>query len=312
MRAAFVKTLVEIAEEDPRVMLLTGDLGFMALEPFFDRFPSRCFNVGVAEQNMIGLATGLAEAGFIPFTYSIVTFATLRPYEFIRNGPVLHRLPVRLVGMGGGFEYGAAGPTHHGLDDVGALRVQPGLTIVAPADHEQARAAILASWELPGPVYYRLSKDDKTIVPGLSGRFELGRAQVIREGTDVLLISMGSIGAEVVKAADSLATVGISAQVLVVASIQPPPNDDLMSNLSRYRTAISIEAHHENGAVGSLVSEVIAERGLNCRLVRCGVKNLPSGVTGNLNYLNRSNGLSCDALVTTVVGALNEQRHKVG
>src|SRR5262245_6295267 len=150
MRATFVRTLVEIAENDPRVMLLTGDLGFMALEPFFDKFNSRSFNVGVAEQNMVGLATGLAEAGFIPFAYSIVTFATLRPYEFIRNGPILHRLPVRIVGMGGGFEYGAAGPTHHGLEDVGVLRVQPGITIIAPADHEQARNAILATWDLPG------------------------------------------------------------------------------------------------------------------------------------------------------------------
>src|SRR5262245_7993199 len=130
----FVKTLVELAERDPRVMLLTGDLGFMALEPLFNRFADRCFNVGVAEQNMIGLATGLAEAGFLPFAYSIVTFATLRPYEFIRNGPILHQLPVRIVGMGGGFDYGAAGPTHHGLDDVGVLRVQPGMTIIAPAD----------------------------------------------------------------------------------------------------------------------------------------------------------------------------------
>ena len=105
-----MSTLTELAAQDERVVLLTGDLGFMALEPFADRFPGRFFNVGVAEQNMVGLSTGLAEAGLIPFVYSIVTFATLRAYEFIRNGPVLHRLPVRVVGVGGGFEYGPAGP----------------------------------------------------------------------------------------------------------------------------------------------------------------------------------------------------------
>src|SRR5919107_1896887 len=104
MRAAFAATLTELAERDERILLLTGDLGFMALEPFSRRFPDRFFNVGVAEQNMVGLATGLAEAGFIPFVYSIVTFASLRPYEFIRNGPILHQLPVRIVGIGGGFE----------------------------------------------------------------------------------------------------------------------------------------------------------------------------------------------------------------
>src|SRR2546426_8673924 len=106
MRKAFVRTLTEIGAADSRVLLLTGDLGYMALEPFCERFPERFFNVGVAEQNMIGLATGLAEAGVVPFAYSIATFASMRAYEFIRNGPVLHRLPVRVVGVGGGFEYG--------------------------------------------------------------------------------------------------------------------------------------------------------------------------------------------------------------
>src|SRR5947208_6407398 len=128
MRAAFAQTVCSLAANDPRVLLLTGDLGYMALEPFAQRFPDRFFNVGVAEQNMVGLATGLAEAGMVPFCYSIVTFASLRPYEFIRNGPVLHQLPVRIVGVGGGFEYGTAGPTHHGLEDIGVMRLQPGLT----------------------------------------------------------------------------------------------------------------------------------------------------------------------------------------
>src|SRR5215467_10225004 len=118
MRRAFVSTLVRLAEADRRILLLTGDLGF-------------------TEQNMLGIATGLADAGFVPFAYSIATFATLRPYEFIRNGPVLHQLPVRVAGVGGGFEYGHAGPTHHGLEDVGMMRLQPGLAVVAPADHAQ-------------------------------------------------------------------------------------------------------------------------------------------------------------------------------
>src|ERR687884_1315702 len=105
MRKAFVQALVELAAQDSRILLLTGDLGYMALEPFAERFPGRFFNVGVAEQNLVGLATGLAEAGFVPFLYSIAPFASLRPYEFLRNGPVLHRLPVRVVGVGGGFDY---------------------------------------------------------------------------------------------------------------------------------------------------------------------------------------------------------------
>src|SRR5260221_14312183 len=123
MRGAFVRTLIELAHQNPEIVLLTGDLGFMALEPFADAFPDRFYNAGVAEQNMVGLATGLAEAGFVPFVYSIVTFATLRPYEFIRNGPIAHQLRVRIVGIGGGFEYGAAGHSHPGLQDVGVMRI---------------------------------------------------------------------------------------------------------------------------------------------------------------------------------------------
>ena len=182
MRATFVATIAELAAQDERILLLTGDLGFMALEPFSERFPDRFFNAGVAEQNMVGLATGLAEAGYIPFVYSIVTFASLRPYEFIRNGPILHQLPVRIVGVGGGFEYGTAGTSHHGLEDIGVMRIQPGITVIAPADAQQTRTALAATYDLPGPIYYRLGKDDKAVVPGLDGRFALGEAEMIGDG----------------------------------------------------------------------------------------------------------------------------------
>src|SRR5260370_31370989 len=156
MRAVFVRGLIDIARRDARVVLLTGDLGFMALEPFQEAYPDRFFNVGVAEQNMVGIATGLAEAGFIPFAYSIATFASLRTYEFIRNGPVLQRLPVRVVGVGGGFEYGSAGPRHYGLEDLALMRTQPGLTVIGPSGYLQALSALGATWYRPGAAYYRL------------------------------------------------------------------------------------------------------------------------------------------------------------
>jgi transketolase len=295
MRAAFTTTLIEIAQRDPRVVLLTGDLGFMVLEPFADRFPERFFNIGVAEQNMVGIATGLAEAGFIPFVYSIVTFATLRPYEFIRNGPILHQLPVRIVGVGGGLEYTSAGPTHLGLEDIGVLRVQPGMTIVAPADAAQARTTILRTWDLPGPVYYRLGKDDRLSVPGLDGRFELGRLQTVGVGPDMLLIVMGSVASEAYSALQLLARQGVHATLAVVASINPPPVADLVALLQRYPVVLSVEAHYPAGGVGSLVAEVIAEHGVPCRLVRCSVQQTP-GVSGSQRHLYELCGLTAEAL----------------
>jgi len=308
MRKAFTRTLVELAEADPRIMLLTGDLGYMALEPFSDRFPDRFVNAGVAEQNMVGVATGLAEAGFIPFVYSIVTFASLRPYEFIRNGPVLHQLPVRIVGVGGGFEYGPQGTTHHGLEDLAVMRVQPGMTVVATADHRQHATALRATWNLPGPVYYRIGKDDTTEIPGLDGRFQLGRAELVRAGRDVCLVATGSVAAEAAAAAELLAGRGVDAGCLIVACLQPAPADDIAAALANVRVALTVEAHYANGGLGSLVAEVVAERGIGCRLRRCAVRATPDGVSGSQRYMHQAHGLSREALVETALEALGDAR----
>ena len=304
MRSAFVKTLTELAEKDPRILLLTGDLGFMALEPFSERFPKRFFNVGVAEQNMVGVATGLAESGFIPFVYSITPFASLRPYEFIRNGPIAHRLPVRIVGVGGGFEYGHNGISHFGLEDIGVMRVQPGITVVAPADFEQTRSALLGSWDLPGPVYYRIGKDDKTVISGLKGRFELGRAQLIGSGADLLVISMGNITNEAAQAVEILRGRSIQSTLMVVSSVNPAPVNDLADTLGRFRLAVTVESHYITGGLGSMVSEVIAERALSCKIVRCGVKELPDRISGSQAFLYKRNNLSGEMISDTACHAL--------
>jgi transketolase len=286
-----VQALVDLAGRDQRVLLLTGDLGFMALEPFADRFPKRFFNAGVAEQNMVGMATGLADAGFIPFVYSIATFAALRTYEFVRNGPVFHELPVRIVGVGGGFEYGPAGPTHHALEDAGAMRLLPGLTVISPADHQQTRSALLATHDVPGPIYFRLGKDDRTVVPSLDGRFTLGKVEVLGDGRDVVLVAMGGIASEAAAAVTNLAADGISATLVIVSTLSPAPEEDLAAVLSRFSLAVTVEAHAVVGGVGSLVAEVVAGRGIPCRVVRCGVQPEIHGLTGSQKFLERRHGL---------------------
>jgi transketolase len=312
VRAAFVRTLVELGEQDPRILLLTGDLGFMALEPFAERFPDRFFNVGVAEQNMVGLATGLAESGFIPFVYSIVTFASLRPYEFIRNGPVHQQFPVRIVGMGGGLEYGPNGCSHFGLEDVGIMRVQPGLAVMAPADHRQTASILRSTWDYPGPVYYRLGKDDRTEVPGLDGAFTAGQLQTVAEGSDVLILAMGAIASEAAAATNLLAEQGVSAHLGVVASMSPAPTDDLVRLLSRFAVVATIEAHYVNGGLGSLVAEVIAEHGTANRLVRCGIRTVPNTVVGSQQFLQKMYGLSADEIAATVLGAVRQGSRPTG
>ncbi|HKP37211.1 MAG TPA: transketolase C-terminal domain-containing protein [Pyrinomonadaceae bacterium] len=305
MRKAFIRTLAELAGSDPRIFLLTGDLGFLAVEEFSERFPDRFLNMGVAEQNMVGVATGLAEDGFLPFVYSISTFISMRPYEFIRNGPVHHHLPVRLVGIGGGFEYGNAGVTHFALEDLGLMRLQPGLTLIAPADQQQTKSALRATWDMPGPVYYRIGKDEATIVPGLGGRFELDRAQTVSEGEDLLMVTAGSIASEVVNAAEILRRSGITTRVVIISCLNPAPAEDLISALSEFDLAMTVESHYVTGGVGSLVAEIIAEQNLDCRLIRCGVSQMPDGVTGSQQYLEHRHGLSSEAIVEAALAAIN-------
>jgi transketolase len=307
MRDDFVDQLADLAAADERVVLLTGDLGYMVLDVFSSRFPERFFNVGVAEQNMVGMATGLAEAGYVPFVYSIATFATMRPYEFVRNGPVLHDLPVRIVGVGGGFDYGFNGITHFALEDYAIMRTQPGLTVVAPADSAQARAAVMATRELARPIYFRIGKRG-TPVPGLDGRFALGALQLIGEGSDVALIAIGSVASEARRAAELLAEEGIAATVAVVSSFNPSPVEGLAELLGSVSLAISVEAHYLNGGLGSLVAETIAERGLGTRLIRAGVDVVPRGLAGSQEFLEDRFGLSAQRLAATAQAALDTAR----
>jgi transketolase len=306
MRKAFVNTLIDLASHDPRIILLAGDLGFMILEPFVKQLPERFFNVGVAEQNLVGIATGLAEAGFIPFVYSISNFAVLRPYEFIRNGPVMHQFQVRIVGIGGGIEYSNNGVTHWGLEDMGVLRVLPGIQIIAPADSGQTRTAIMSTWDLCGPVYYRLGKDDSIVIPGLEGRFEIDHLQVVRKGGDILFLTIGSITTEVIAAANKLALHHIEACIGVVSSLNPAPVEDIKNLLASFKLVISVEAHFINGGLGSLIAEVIAENQLGTNLVRCGVNALPDGITGSQKYLYEKYGIDQSSLEKIALSRLQD------
>jgi transketolase len=303
MRKAFSEALVELAARDERVILLTGDLGYTVLEPFAERFPDRFFNVGVAEQNMVGLATGLAEGGFVPFCYSIATFGTLRPYEFVRNGPIAHNLPVRIVGVGGGFDYGENGLTHYALEDVAVMRVQPSMTVLAPADDDQARAATGSTAALGGPAYLRVAKAGDP-VSGLDGRFRLGKAELIGAGTDLALVALGAAAREAVEAAELLEAEGVDATVAVVSSFNPSPLEDLTALLGRVPLAVSVEAHYVVGGLGSFVAETVAEAGLDCRLVRCGVKTMPTGESGSREYLQERHGISPTAVARTALQAV--------
>jgi transketolase len=249
---------------------------------------------------MIGLATGLAASGYIPFVYSIATFASMRGYEQIRNGPILHHLPVRVIGVGGGFEYGHAGFTHHALEDLAIARVQPGLTVIAPADDAQAANALRMTYDISGPIYYRLSKQDNWVLPNLQGEFRLGRVETVREGRDLLILSIGSICSEALNAATILASKGIEATVVVVSSLRPAPVDDLTRLLKYFPVIATIEEHYMCGGLGSLVSELVAENGGQCRVLRFGIPDTPR-TCGSAGFLRDIAGLSAEKIAQKLV-----------
>lgn len=323
MRLAFAKALAELADKDERILLLTGDLGYMALDSFVDRHPTRFLNAGVAEQNMLGVATGLAEAGYFPFVYSIATFASLRGYEFFRNGALAHRLPVRVVGVGGGFEYGAAGPTHHGLEDIAVMRAQPELRVIAPADHDQTRNALLQTWDAPGPTYYRLGKDDRTTIAGLGGRFAADRVEIVegdRPSADdrgagrlaadhnearVALVAVGSVASE---AAEASSQSDVSTRLVIVSTLNPAPSESLLAAIRGFDWVVSVESHYVNGGLGSLLAETIAEHGLATRLRRLGVDSGSGGRSGNTAYYRDKYGLSRNKIVATLRELATRQR----
>jgi transketolase len=304
MRRAFAESLAEIAAIDNRILLLTADLGFMALEPFAEKHPEKFFNVGVAEQNMVGVATGLAEAGFLPFVYSIVNFATMRPFEFIRNGPVAHHLPVRVVSVGGGFEYGNNGISHFGLEDIGILRTQPCLSIICPCDSNQARTALKKTWNLPQPLYLRLGKDDRIEVPGLDGRFEIARAETVHQGDDILFIAIGTAALDTLNAAIALKKRGIGATVLLVSSLNPGPEKEVLEHLQRFGHAITVETHYTIGGLGSWVAEIASEFAAGTRVVRVGVQSHPGCRSGSQAWMQERQEISSEGLVKKALSLL--------
>lgn len=296
MRNEFIETITELAEDDDRIMLITADLGWSVVERFADKFPDRFLNVGVSEQNMLGVATGLAQVGFHPFVYSIATFSSMRCYEQIRNGPLLHGLPVRIVGIGGGYAYGHAGPTHHAFEDLAILRCQPEMTVLSPADPAQACESARASQSITGPIYYRIGKGRNPTIDGLDGRFQLDAPEVVRDGRDILFLATGTIASECVAAAEQLSQSGVSAAVAVQAHLPHAPTKQLAQLLVAYPRVITVEEAYRTGGLGSLAAETITEYGLSCQLKICGVRTLSWDQIGSTAHMNSLNGLDVESL----------------
>lgn len=287
MRSAFARTLLDLAERDPRVFLLTGDLGFSVLEPFRERFPKRFVNVGVAEQNMLGIAAGLAHSGSIVFVYSIANFPTLRCLEQIRNDVCYHGLPVRVVSVGGGLAYGTAGYTHHGVEDLAIMRALPGMSVFAPGDPLETELITSALLDLPGPAYLRLGKAAEPAVHGAPPALVPGRAIQLQPGRDVTLVATGGMLFAAREAARELESLhGISVRLLSMHTLKPLDEAAIVSAATETRLVLTCEEHSSTGGLGSAVADVIASLPApRARLVKFALPDRVSEVIGSQRYL---------------------------
>lgn len=288
MRDAFVRRLTRLAEEDPRVFLITGDLGFGVLTDFRKRFPGQFLNAGVAEQNMTGVATGLALEGRIVFTYSIGNFPTLRCLEQIRNDAAYHDANVKVVSVGGGFSYGALGISHHATEDVAVLRATPGLTVLTPGSRWEAEEATEAVFQTPGTCYLRLDKSFGEDVDADGEPFAVGRARTFRQGEDATIIAMGGVLVEALAAADALAVRGIRCRVLSMATMKPLDKAAVVAACRETGGVVTVEEHVLEGGLGSAVAETCLDLGVwPKRSARLGLRGGFSSIVGSQEYLRR-------------------------
>ena len=303
MRTAFIRTLEELAESDDRLELIVGDLGFGVVETFAERFPSRFHNVGVAEQNMTGVAVGLALSGSVVFTYSLANFPTLRCLEQIRNDACYHRADVKVVAVGGGFAYGSLGVSHHATEDLAVLRVIPNLLVAAPGDAFESSAITRQMVATPGPAYMRLSKAGEPVVHDREPDLRPGRSVTLLEGTEVTLLSTGGMLPVARDAALALESHGVSVRCVSMPWLWPFDSDTVLRAGQETGLVVTLEEHSVIGGLGGAVCEVLAELPSHAPVLRLGVPRTFAPVVGTQDYLRSLYELDQPSVVKRVLDA---------
>ncbi len=301
MRPAFANAIFELAQKDKDLYLLTGDLGFSVFEDFKSTFPKQYLNVGVAEQDMIGIAAGLALSGKKVFAYSIVPFITLRCLEQIRNDVCLQDTNVKLIGVGEGFSYGQLGPTHHSIEDIAVLRSLPNMTIVCPGDPWEVEKTTKAFHKLKGPGYLRIGKKGEPTLHKKNDEFILGRGILMADGDDLTIIACGNMLYEALEVAGELARRKISARVISMHTVKPIDSEIILKSVRKTRAIFTLEEHNKIGGLGSAVSEVLAEAGSSVKFLRLGVDDRFTKMAGDEQFLRSTNGLATSQVVQKIL-----------
>ena len=307
MRNAFADEITKLGSSDPRVVLLSGDIGNKLFDKCKAANGTRFLNCGIAEANMMGVAAGMALSGLRPVIYTITPFTTTRCFEQIRVDACYHNVPVIIVGTGSGLSYAELGPTHHSCEDLAIMRVLPNMTVLAPADEVELRQCLRAALKLDGPVYIRIGKKGEQIVPKQDEHFEIGRAINVRSGSDVCLIGAGTLLPTVMAAADLLQARGISARVESFHTIKPLDEASLEQAFAGYAVVGVVEEHSRIGGLGGAIAEWLArQEPMKGRLLGFGVDDSFMHEIGSQEYARAKYGLTADNIAAKVEAAFRK------
>lgn len=303
MRDTFVQTLVELAKKDKNIELITGDLGFGVLKPYYETVPDQFTNAGIAEQNMTTVAAGMALEGKNVFTYSIGNFPTLRCLEQIRNDCAYHDANVKVVCIGGGFVYGSLGMSHQATEDLAILRALPSVVVMAPADLVEAEECTRALAKYNGTAYLRLGRGGEKRIHDKIENFQIGKAIKIHDGERVAIFSTGAIFEEVTAAYDELVERGYNPAVYTFPTIKPIDKETIEEVAKNVDLIVTCEEHNIIGGFGGAVAEVMAEmRDKKAVLMRVGLNDEYSIKVGNQKYLRQQYGIDSKGIIEKIKG----------
>lgn len=308
MRNAFARAVGVAAERDPSVVLLSGDIGNRLFDDFKERFPGRFFNCGVAEANMMSMAAGMASCGMRPVVYTITPFLTYRCMEQIRNDVCYHSQRVVIVGTGSGLSYASLGTTHHSCEEMGMLRLLPGLTVLAPADPLEVEMTLYAATQHTGPVYIRIGKKGEPTVHTSALSWRIGEPIRMREGREVALLSTGTLLQECMQAAEVLAARSITATVLSMPTLKPLNTGVLEEVFSTHQLVATVEEHSVLGGLGGSVAEWLSDQVHSvAKLLRIGTPDAFLHRNGEQEHAREILGLTPGVMAERIAARLQQR-----
>lgn len=308
MRFTIVETIYEAALKNPSIYFISGDLGHAKTKEFQEKLRDQYFNAGMAEQNIIGVAAGLALSGMKVFVYSIVPFITLRCFEQIKNDICYHNVDVTIVGIGGGFAYGNAGATHYSIEEVAALRALPNMKIICPATPYETKTLTNESIYLGGPTYIRIGRGKE---PNLENEYpvQFGKAVIVRPGKDATLIVSGPIMLEALRAAEMLEKKEVSIEVVNMHTLKPLDQDLIRDRATKRKAIFTLEEHSVIGGLGGAVAETLSEvQGSRAPLYRFGVPDKWPKIFGSQQYLRNEMGISAEKVALEIEKIMEAMR----